>query len=170
MSAGASPGAPRKKRRSRPRPSGSGRSAEDRDRGAVGRQRGQGHAAQPGLVGLDAGEQPAERGRRAQERGRGPGFIAPRRRAASRFCLARLPHTSISHHRRPLFLLVSQKSQPQAWPSQRLMRAKSPSVNSFTADERDRAERRLDRAASTLQRPSAAPVAAASVARGRQRA
>ena len=68
-------------------------------------ERRQRHAAKSGLVRL-------QRRRAAGENDSGDendeaAAQAPRLRAASRRCLARLPQTSISHHRRRLFLLRS---------------------------------------------------------------
>ncbi len=72
-------------------------------------QDGQGHAAKPRLVGLQDGRTAAEHcGPHENDQANGQATAqASRLRAASRRCLARLPQTSISHHRRRLFLLRS---------------------------------------------------------------
>ena len=142
--------------------------ADDVDCRADGHERRQRHAAEPGLIGLERGRTAGDEAC-GKENDKGPDHPA-RLRAASRFCLARLPQTSISHHRRRLFLVVSQKSQPQAWPSQRLMRETSPSVNSLTAASAIGPSAASTGATSTLQTHRQTRPSATSVAHDRKRA
>ncbi len=89
---------------------GVGALAEHRDHGALGHERGQGHAAEPRLIGLDLARAAGEGAGGEESQGDPDQDNAdhpPRLRAASRFCFMRLPQTSISHQRRPLFLVVS---------------------------------------------------------------
>ena len=90
-------------------PVGVGLLSENGDPRVLRHERRQRHAAEPRLVGLErrraAGERAAANSTIRRKTGRR--LNPPRLRAASRLCLARLPHTSISHHRRRLFLLES---------------------------------------------------------------
>ena len=72
-------------------------------------ERRQRHAAEPRLVGLQRRRAAGEhcRGHKNDQAKGQAAAQSPRLRAASRRCLARLPQTSISHHRRRLFLLRS---------------------------------------------------------------
>ncbi len=126
-------------------PVGVRRLRDDRDVGVAPAQRRQRHAAEPGLIGLQraASSRRAAAGRTATSENRS--FIARAPPGGNRFCLARLPHTSISHQRRLLFLVASKNSQPHFSPWHCLTRVRSPWYSSVTRRQRDRPEDRLDR-------------------------
>ena len=131
--------------------------AEDRDVGVGRTQRRQRHAAEPRLIGLEFARASRERQQR-QRRDEQDAPHCARARSLKRFCLARLPQTSISHQRRLLFLVVSKNSQPHFSPWHCLTRVRSACCSKVSAESEIGSEHGLDRR--LARRPGPAEVAA----------